>query len=251
MEILGNRLQEYTLSTGEILKQCAFGILGVGLTVFMIVTAISLTESSLSRCIIIGGAMLFLFLGGYCLALIFSALRLWWQNPTVALYEHGVSRISQRPRYQRQDWHWNDFTEMKGLILDYKLFGMSLSKGGSWTFTSETVKPAFTVSSLYRQSIALCELVILQVTAVLFPQYLAKFQSGQPLTFGKITLDQRGINNGKQSIAWVDIQGLQMSGQYLYIAQRLSPQRIQVNMEGVPNVPLMLRLIDHQIRAQN
>jgi hypothetical protein len=80
----------------------------------------------------------------------------------------------------------------------------------------------------------------------LFPQAVAAYTAGQPLYFGKLTISQQGISNGKETVAWHDVNSI-----------RLNKGMISVSKQGkwfnwsnatvgqTPNVFIFLALVDH------
>src|SRR5262249_18127979 len=136
-----------------------------------------------------------------------------WQNPRIAVYEKGVTRTT---RNGEQQWRWNEFSAMSGFLLDHKVYGLTAMKSSEWKFEAETRKDNLTITPMYKQATALCELCIAQLRPVLTPKFKAALDRGEPQAFGKIMLTSDFFSDPQHSmIRWQDIERIQQQGQSL------------------------------------
>lgn len=79
----------------------------------------------------------------------------------------------------------------------------------------------------------------------LLPPVLKTYHSGQPVTFGSLTLSGEGVNNGKETVPWVEIKGVEIdkNGQLVFTAQGRWFSFAKMPIADIPNVHVLLALV--------
>jgi hypothetical protein len=86
--------------------------------------------------------------------------------------------------------------------------------------------------------------MIAQETAdLLFPETLATYQQGQPLSFGPFTLDQSGLTYKRKSLSWNEVTNIQFANGFISIKkQGKFFAWTKVAYEAIPNLRVFQRL---------
>ena len=79
-----------------------------------------------------------------------------------------------------------------------------------------------------------------ETTRMLWPRYLAAYQAGQTLAFGKISLNLQGVNNSKEWLPWYQVSEIQVNRGYLSIKKE--GNRKVIPASEIPNLDVFLAL---------
>ena len=83
-----------------------------------------------------------------------------------------------------------------------------------------------------------------ETARTLWPRYIAAYQAGQTLAFGKISLNQQGVNNGKEWLAWYQVREIQINRGYLSIKKEGDKQGRAIPAAEIPNLDVFLALVN-------
>ena len=79
----------------------------------------------------------------------------------------------------------------------------------------------------------------------LMPLAVAAYNNGETLHFGKLTVNQQGIGNGKETVPWNQIKGVQVNQGYVAVKREGKWLRwANVPVAGVPNFFVFMALVD-------
>lgn len=92
---------------------------------------------------------------------------------------------------------------------------------------------------------ALGNTIARETTRLLLPRYMAVYQAGQTVTFGRISLNREGVSNGKERLAWQQVKGMKVQASSLFI-QKEGTKWLRWNNQAydIPNVNMLLALVD-------
>lgn len=109
------------------------------------------------------------------------------------------------------------------------------SDGGTFKFTD-------TIGNVE----ALGNTIASETARALWPRYLAAYQAGHTLAFGKLSLNQQGVNDGKQWLAWSQISEIHITRGYLSLKKEGDRQgnRRVIRASEIPNVDVFLALVN-------
>jgi hypothetical protein len=88
------------------------------------------------------------------------------------------------------------------------------------------------------------EIIADMVTRVKLPQAIESFQAGNTLNFGKLSISSQGISNGKETIAWEQVKGINVNAGIVTVKkdnQWLSWSSVRVAQ--IPNFFVFLALV--------
>ncbi|MBO0781777.1 MAG: hypothetical protein J2P37_23405, partial [Ktedonobacteraceae bacterium] len=88
--------------------------------------------------------------------------------------------------------------------------------------------------------------MIEQATAdLLFPEALATYRQGTPLSFGPLTLDQSGLTYKSKSLPWYEVAKIQLTSRYLLVSKHNSFFAwASITYRDIPNLRVVQRLSD-------
>ncbi len=93
---------------------------------------------------------------------------------------------------------------------------------------------------------ALGNTIAAETARTLWPRYIAAYQAGHTLSFGKISLNQQGVNNGKEWLPWSQIREIQLTRGYLSLKKEGDKQgnwRV-IPASEIPNVDVFMALVN-------
>ena len=90
-----------------------------------------------------------------------------------------------------------------------------------------------------------------EVNSRLLPDVIAKYDAGEPVTFGKLSVSIHGISIGEEIVLWNQIKGVQV----VKGALAINKDGKWLNWPGVkaakiPNFPLFLALVDYVLKRR-
>ncbi|HLZ57258.1 MAG TPA: DUF6585 family protein [Ktedonosporobacter sp.] len=82
-----------------------------------------------------------------------------------------------------------------------------------------------------------------EVARVLLPGALAAYNAGQMIILGRVTVDQRGIGNGKDIIPWAKVGSITLKDRNLMVEKMGQQVKLSVRVDEVPNLGLLASLV--------
>lgn len=90
-----------------------------------------------------------------------------------------------------------------------------------------------------------------ETMARLYPKYAAAYNAGQTITFGPLSISKQGISNGKETIAWEQVKGINLDRGVINIQKEGKWFTWKsATVGGTPNVFVFLSMVD-QIAGLN
>lgn len=85
-----------------------------------------------------------------------------------------------------------------------------------------------------------------ETARTLWPRYIAAYQAGQTLPFGKISLNQQGVTNGKEWLPWSQVREIQITRGYLSLKKVGGKQGnwMGIPASQIPNVDVFMALVN-------
>jgi hypothetical protein len=85
-----------------------------------------------------------------------------------------------------------------------------------------------------------------EVTKVHVPRAIAAFNSGNPLHFGKLSLNVQGISKGSAMLPWMQVRNVDLNRGYVQIWQNGRSTRWgRVRVADVPNLLVFLEMVNY------
>lgn len=98
---------------------------------------------------------------------------------------------------------------------------------------------------------ALSDTIQQEVTRRKLPQAIAALNAGEAVQFGKLSVDRRGIDNGKEHVSWTDIEEVKVEKGTIAVRKKgkwLSWTNVAVG--DTPNVFVFLALVDGVVKQR-
>jgi hypothetical protein len=86
----------------------------------------------------------------------------------------------------------------------------------------------------------LAETIRLRIDPFVKPDLYNRLAGGERVAFGPVTLDRKGLQIGRRTWTWLDLDQLKISGGSLMIES--GRNRVTVPVEGIPNASLLLEI---------
>lgn len=98
---------------------------------------------------------------------------------------------------------------------------------------------------------ALGNTIVSETASLLWSRYIAAYQAGQTVTFGRFSLNQQGMSYGKDLLPWQQIKGLTVSRGFIIIQKAGNPSRSlqTVALYVIPNVNVFMALVDSIVNS--
>lgn len=100
---------------------------------------------------------------------------------------------------------------------------------------------------------ALGKTITSETTRALWPRYMAAYQAGQTLSFGKITLNWQGVSKGKQGLPWSQVKELQVNqGGFVSLKKEGNRQGnwSLAHVSVIPNVEVFIALVNYVLTSK-
>jgi hypothetical protein len=191
------------------------------------------------------GIQLVVSLGAFAIAGLFAYLVYIGVTMRAQVYEHGFSYTRG---YTTHNCRWDEIDAIWQHIVTYQvrllIFYIPVSTGHKYTIrktTGETIKLTNSIGKVGE----LGALIQQQVLKHKMPGAIETYNSGATLQFGKLNISQLGINNGKETIPWEQVSGVQLSEGHIIIKKAGKWLRwAGVDGSKVPNLFLFVALVD-------
>ena len=85
----------------------------------------------------------------------------------------------------------------------------------------------------------------------LLPKAIAAYNAGMPVTFGKLTVSQQGVSNGKELLPWYQIKGIQVNRGIVTVSKEgkwLNWASIAVSR--TPNIFVFMGLVNYVVNGR-
>lgn len=90
----------------------------------------------------------------------------------------------------------------------------------------------------------LVQIVRRESLVFLWPRYLADFETGKILDFGKLRISQRGLSYGKETLPWANLQKAKVQGAQLLIYKKGKwTHSLSFTVSDIPNFHVLLALM--------
>jgi len=231
---MGNPTGEYKPgTTGTVIWGVILTLLGLAACGF---AAISLNGSS--GAVVVAGFFGLLMLGGGGWQL-YVAIR--DHDLRVVTLEKGVVRVGGGKTLVLP---WDDITLVYQAITDHYRNGIKTNTTHVYTiFRTDKTKIVFNDSIKKVENLGTT--IQKETTARLMPGYAKAYNAGNPVKFGKLTLSKSGINNGKETIPWDQVDAVNINrGQISVRKQGKWLGWAGQSAAATPNLFVFLSLVD-------
>jgi hypothetical protein len=184
-------------------------------------------------------------LGAILIAIFFAFL--WYRgfSTRVQVYEHGFAYTRGNKTH---NFRWDEIEAIWQHVVTYRLrlliFYVPVSTGYKYTIrktTGETIKLTNSIGKVAE----LGPLIQEQVLKHMMPRAIETYNNGGTLQFGKLSISKMGINNGKETLPWDQVKGVQIDSGYIIVKKTGKWMRwVGADVAKIPNLFLFISLVD-------
>ncbi len=225
---------------GSTVRRVALSIIGIvtlamGL-LFAVVVLSSSSDSGGAISVIIVGV---LFIGAalYCFYTLFS-----WRGAHAQLFQNGfiISRAGKT-----LSGRWEDVSTIKQRIVQQRYYGIPV-----WNYYRFDVTllngESLRINSGFSQAGKLGDSLQRMAANAQLPRAIAAFQNGATVPFGRFSVSQAGISNGKATLPWNEVNQVAFGNGYVFVMRQGKRLRwASAPMSKVDNVYVFVALVNH------
>ncbi len=192
-----------------------------------------------TRIVLLLFALLFL---GLVLSMIYDTIQAAYQQ--LYLFQQGTVITKGK---QVQVFPWRDTAVWQSITRRYR---NGVHVGTNYIYTLRRMDGyQIKLNNLTKNIAELGQAVVTGITREQVPPALAAIRAGQTLTFARFSLNQQGINNGREWLAWTQVQAVEMNRGYLIVKKvgKSSPWEV-VLVAKIPNIFILMTVAEEMRR---
>lgn len=225
---------------GSTVRRVFLSIIGIALLAMGLFFALFVPSSSSDTGGAISGiivGVLFIFGALYCFYTLFS-----WRGTHAQLFQNGfvISRAGKT-----LSGRWEDVSTIKQQIVQQRYYGIPI-----WTSYRYDIAlqngDSMRVNSGFRQAGKLGDAIQRMAANAQLPRAISAFQNGATVPFGKYSVSQAGISNGKDTLPWNEVNQVAFGNGYVLVMKQGKRLRwASAPMSKVDNVYVFVALVNH------
>ncbi len=210
-------------------------VLAMGLFFGLVITSSSNDTGSMVSGVFVG--LLMLACAVYVFYTLFS-----WRGAHAQLFQNGfvISRAGKT-----LSGRWEDVATVKQRIVQQRYYGIPI-----WTSYRYDVTllngDSTRINSGFRAAGKLGDSFQRMAANAQLPRAISAYQSGATVPFGKYSVSQGGISNGKDTLPWSDVSHVAFGNGYVLVMRKGKKLRwASAPMAKVDNVYVFIALVNH------
>jgi len=188
--------------------------------------------------------------GLFLLSLIFAGIAYANWVKAILLYQNGFAYKDRRGLHP---WRWRDVTALRMAVTRHDVFGMHTGTTHAYTVENRSGKRLVLNDSFSRVE-ELARAIEENTFPSLFEQADQQYSAGGNLTFGPVMVNKAGIQFGRKSYGWGEVQQVSIQQGVLKVSKKggglFSGARAAA--AAIPNLRVLLALISQvaKVRAE-
>jgi len=148
-------------------------------------------------------------------------------------------------------WRWQDIATLRMSVVHRDLVGIPLCAAHAYTVEDRTRK-RIVLTNRFTRVEELAHAIEKNIFPYLIEPASQQFNLGRDVDFGPLTVNKAGIQIGRKSYAWGDIQAVLLRKGYIHITRKMGGLfgGTKVAMAKIPNVRVLLSLISQVVRIE-
>ncbi|HZC06034.1 MAG TPA: DUF6585 family protein [Ktedonobacterales bacterium] len=163
-----------------------------------------------------------------------------WRGAHAQLFERGfiIARAGKTTSA-----HWEDVTSITQRIVQSRYYGIPVWTSHRYDITLANGEK-LRVNDAFGKASKLGDAIQRMSANALLPRAIASYQSGATLPFGKLSVSQVGISNGKETLPWADLSQVALQNGYALVMRKGKMLRwTSARISQTPNVYVLLALV--------
>ncbi|MFH1909311.1 MAG: DUF6585 family protein [Chloroflexota bacterium] len=184
----------------------------------------------------------------FLLSLIFAWIAYTNWAKAIALYQNG---FAYKDRRGLRLWRWKDVAALRMAVTRHDLFGINTGTTHAYTVENRN-SSRLALNDSFSRVEELARVIEEKTFPSLFEQAAQQYNAGRNLTFGLVMVNQAGIQIGKKSYAWGEVQQVTVQRGYLHIARKEGGlfSGAKTALASIPNLRVLLSLISQVVRVK-
>ena len=172
----------------------------------------------------------------------------WWAyanwSKGVAVYERG---LVVHDRKGLQFWRWEEIVSLTAAVTRPYLRGNSTGMTHVYRLTNRQ-NQRLVLNDGFSRVEELALIIQAAITPILYDRAAQQYNAGQLLVFGPVTISQGGIQIGKKTVPWAEVQQVSVQQGILKVSQKEADwfSGARVSTAVIPNLQVLLNII-HQV----
>jgi hypothetical protein len=209
------------------------------LAIIGIALGVSIVDILLLIAIYNAGFIVYLLVAIPIAMVIWGVRALMWHKVRIYLFTNGFIRANgmtiDAVRWDQVEAVWQrPLRSRYGYVRSYA-YTVKRSDGATYKF-----------DNLIKKAADLGNTIQHEVTKVHVPRAIAAFNSGNPLLFGKLSLNVQGLSKGSAMLPWMQVRNVDLNRGYVQVWQNGSSRRwARVTVSAVPNLLVFLEVVNY------
>ena len=163
----------------------------------------------------------------------------------VVIYEGG---IAMRDRNGIQNWRWEEIVSLTAAVTRHHFIGSDSGTTHVYKLYNRQ-NQRFVFSDIYTNVEELAKAIQDGIFPILYEQSALQYNGGQKLIFGPVAISKTGIQLGKRTISWSEVQQVSIQRGILKVAERGGGWlgRASAPASAIPNLNVLLNIINQVV----
>jgi hypothetical protein len=172
----------------------------------------------------------------------------WWAyvnwSKGVLVYEHGFAIHDRKGLHL---WRWENIVALTAVVTQPCSIGNSAGITRAYCLTNRQ-NQRLVLSDVFSKVEQLAKIIQDAITPILYAQAAQQYNAGQVLVFGPVTISKGGIQIGKKTYAWAQVQQVSIQRGILRVSKKEGGwfSGASVSVSVIPNLNVLLNMI-HQL----
>jgi len=180
--------------------------------------------------------------GLFLLSLIFAGVAYSNWIKAIALYQNGFTYIDRRGLHP---WRWRDITALRMAVTNHDILGLHTGTTHAYTIENRSGN-RLALNDGFSRAEELARVIEENTFSLLFDQAAQQYNVGKNLTFGPVMVNKAGIQVGRRSYGWGEVQQVSIQQGILKVSKKgggwFSGAREAAS--NIPNLRVLLNVID-------
>jgi hypothetical protein len=171
------------------------------------------------------------------------AYRNWHKG--VAVYEGG---IAIRDRNGIQSWRWEEIVSLTAAVTRHHFIGIETGTTHVYKLYNRQ-NQRFLFRDIYTNVEELAKAIQDGIFPSVYERAARQYAAGQKIIFGRVAISQSGIQIGKKTFPWSEVQQVSIQRGILKVAKRGSSWlgRANASAPAIPNLNVLLNIINQVV----
>jgi hypothetical protein len=186
--------------------------------------------------------------GLFLLSLACAAIAYANRAKAILLHQNG---FAYRDRRGLHPWRWREVAALRSAITRHEVFGIHAGTMHAYTVENRSGEQ-ITLDDSFSRVEELGRSIEENTFPLLFEQAAQQYDSGRNSSFGPVTVSKAGIQVGRKSYAWGEVQRVSIRRGVLRIAQKGGGpfSGAKIALASIPNLRVLVNIIRQVVKIE-